>query len=132
MDAHGSNESRRFDGHRPRGAIVQASSTSGRSASAGAGVYAATKFGITAFAESLRQEVTSRGVRVIVIEPGFVETELTRHTTDPGMRDAADRIGGSMRTLQPEDIAGVVVFALAQPEHVSLNEILVRPTDQVH
>ncbi|GGD67278.1 SDR family oxidoreductase [Microbacterium murale] len=114
-----------------RGAIVQVSSTSGRIASAGSGAYAATKFGISAFAESLRQEVTTLGVRVIVVEPGFVDTELTTHITDPVMREAAASIGDSMRTLQPQDIAEVVVFALDQPEHVAVNEILVRPTDQV-
>lgn len=113
------------------GAVVQVSSTSGRVASLGSGVYAATKFGISAFSESLRQEVTARGVRVILIEPGFVDTELTSHITDPAMREAAAEIGGSMRTLTPEDIAAAVVFALSQPEHVAVNEILIRPTDQV-
>jgi len=66
------------------------------------------------------------------VEPGFVATELTDHTTDPVMREAADRIGESMRTLQPEDIAAAVVYALGQPDHVAVNEILVRPTDQAH
>lgn len=114
-----------------KGAVVQVSSTSGRIASAGSGAYAATKFGISAFAESLRQEVTERGVRVVVVEPGFVETELTNHITDPMMREAAKSIGQSMRTLQPENIAEVIAFALSQPDHVAVNEILVRPTDQV-
>lgn len=114
-----------------RGAIVQVSSTSGRIASMGSGVYAATKFGISAFSESLRQEVTGRGVRVVLIEPGFVATELTSHITDPVMREAAADIGQSMRTLAPEDIAQAVVYALTQPEHVAVNEILIRPTDQV-
>lgn len=114
-----------------KGAVIQVSSTSGRIASAGSGAYAATKFGISAFAESLRQEVTERGVRVVVVEPGFVETELTNHITDPMMREAAKSIGQSMRTLQPENIAEVIAFALNQPDHVAVNEILVRPTDQV-
>ncbi|WP_350347658.1 SDR family NAD(P)-dependent oxidoreductase [Agromyces sp. G08B096] len=114
-----------------KGAIVQVSSTAARSASLGSGVYAATKFGISAFAESLRQEVTTRGVRVIVIQPGFVETELTSHITDPTMQAAAAEIASSMRTLQPDDIATAIVYALTQPEHVSINELLVRPTDQV-
>lgn len=114
-----------------KGAVIQVSSTSGRIASAGSGAYAATKFGIAAFAESLRQEVTERGVRVVVVEPGFVETELTSHITDPMMRAAAQSIGQSMRTLQPENIAEVIAFALSQPDHVAVNEILVRPTDQV-
>lgn len=114
------------------GSYVQVSSTSGRISSAGAAAYSATKFGITAFAESFRQEATPYGVRTIVVEPGFVATELVNHTTDPVMREAADRIGESMRTLQPEDIAAVVVYALGQPDHVAVNEILVRPTDQLH
>ncbi|WP_193318445.1 SDR family NAD(P)-dependent oxidoreductase [Nonomuraea phyllanthi] len=113
-----------------KGAVVQVSSTSGRIASAGNGVYAATKFGVTAFSEALRQEVTAQGVRVVVVEPGFVATELTGHITDPTMRDTARRLAASMRTLQPGDIADAVVYALTQPEHVAVNEILIRPTDQ--
>ncbi|MGW6774270.1 SDR family NAD(P)-dependent oxidoreductase [Streptomyces sp. NPDC055037] len=115
---------------RSKGAVVQISSTSGRTASAGGGVYAATKFGITAFSEALRQEVTAQGVRVIVVEPGFVATELTSHITDPAMQAAAKGMAESMRTLQSEDIAGAVLYALTQPEHVAVNEILIRPTDQ--
>jgi NADP-dependent 3-hydroxy acid dehydrogenase YdfG len=113
-----------------KGAILQISSTSGRIASAYSGVYAATKFGINAFSESLRQEVTAQGVRVVVVEPGFVATELTSHITDPTMQAAAQQMADSMRTLQPDDIANAVVYALAQPEHVAVNEILIRPTDQ--
>jgi NADP-dependent 3-hydroxy acid dehydrogenase YdfG len=113
-----------------RGSVIQISSTSGRIASAGSGAYAATKFGVSAFTEALRQEVTERGVRVVLVEPGFVDTELTSHITDPTMRAAAQSIGQSMRALQPEDIAEVIAFALRQPDHVSVNEILVRPTDQ--
>ena len=114
-----------------KGAVVQVSSTAARSASLGSGVYAATKFGISAFSESLRQEVTRRGVRVIVIQPGFVDTELTSHITDPTMQAAAADIAASMRTLRPDDIAAAIVYALGQPEHVSVNEMLVRPTDQM-
>ncbi|GII58563.1 oxidoreductase [Planotetraspora thailandica] len=113
-----------------KGTVLQISSTSGRTASAGNGVYAATKFGVTAFSEALRQEVTAQGVRVVVIEPGFVATELADHITDPTMQAAAKNIGTSMRTLQPEDIADAVVYAVTQPEHVAVNEILIRPTDQ--
>ncbi|MFG2058798.1 SDR family NAD(P)-dependent oxidoreductase [Micromonospora sp. NPDC048930] len=115
---------------RSKGAVVQISSTSGRTASAASGVYAATKFGITAFSEALRQEVTAQGVRVIVIEPGFVATELASHITDPAVQAAAKSMAESMRTLQAEDIAGAVLYALTQPEHVAVNEILIRPTDQ--
>ncbi|MET7860101.1 SDR family NAD(P)-dependent oxidoreductase [Streptomyces sp. NPDC005318] len=113
-----------------KGAVVQVSSTSGRISSAASGVYAATKFGITAFAEALRQEVTTQGVRVIVVEPGFVSTELASHITDPNIQAAAKNMAESMRTLQPEDIAGAIVYALTQPAHVAVNEILIRPTDQ--
>lgn len=115
---------------RSKGSVVQISSTAGRTASAASGVYAATKFGITAFSEALRQEVTEQGVRVIVVEPGFVSTELTSHITDPAIQAMAKNIAESMRTLQPEDIAGAVLYALTQPEHVAVNEILIRPTDQ--
>ncbi|MFC0505401.1 SDR family NAD(P)-dependent oxidoreductase [Micromonospora costi] len=113
-----------------KGAVVQVSSTSGRTASAVSGVYSATKFGINAFSEALRQEVTAQGVRVVVVEPGFVATELTSHNTDPAMQAAAKAMAASMRTLQPEDIASAVLYAITQPEHVAVNEILIRPTDQ--
>ncbi|MEV6157004.1 SDR family NAD(P)-dependent oxidoreductase [Nonomuraea sp. NPDC052129] len=113
-----------------KGAVVQVSSTSGRIASAGNGAYAATKFGINAFSEALRQEVTTQGVRVVVVEPGFVATELVDHITHPMMQAAAQNIAASMRTLQPDDIANAVVYAINQPEHVAVNEILIRPTDQ--
>ncbi|MBE3013493.1 SDR family NAD(P)-dependent oxidoreductase [Microbispora sp. NEAU-D428] len=113
-----------------KGTILQISSTSGRVASAGNAVYAATKFGITAFSEALRQEVTALGVRVVVVEPGFVATELAGHITDPTMRAAAQDMAATMRTLHPEDIANAVVYAVTQPQHVAVNEILIRPTDQ--
>ncbi|GAA0408680.1 SDR family NAD(P)-dependent oxidoreductase [Microbispora corallina] len=113
-----------------KGTVLQISSTSGRIASANSGVYAATKFGITAFAESLRQEITAQGVRVVVVEPGFVATELMAHVKDPAMREMARKMAASMRTLQPEDIADAIVYAVTQPEHVAVNEILIRPTDQ--
>ncbi|MFD1271603.1 SDR family NAD(P)-dependent oxidoreductase [Streptomyces kaempferi] len=90
---------------RSKGAVVQISSTSGRVSSAASGVYAATKFGVTAFSEALRQEVTEQGVRVVVVEPGFVATELTTHITDPAIQAMAKTMAESMRTLQAEDIA---------------------------
>lgn len=113
-----------------KGTVLQVSSTSGRIASAGGAVYAATKFGVNAFSEALRQEVTAQGVRVVTVEPGFVSTELADHISDPASRAAAQQMAASMRTLQPEDIANAVVYALTQPEHVAVNEILIRPTDQ--
>ncbi|GAA3540187.1 SDR family NAD(P)-dependent oxidoreductase [Kribbella ginsengisoli] len=114
-----------------KGTVVQVSSTSGRIASAAGAAYSATKFGITGFIESLRQEVTTQGVRVVVVEPGFVSTELAGHITDPAMQAMAKTMADSIRTLQPDDIAAAVVYALNQPDHVSVNELLIRPTDQL-
>lgn len=113
-----------------KGTVVQISSTSGRTSSAGTGAYSATKFGITAFSEALRQEVTEQGVRVVVIEPGFVSTELISHSTSPASRAMAKKLAESMRTLRADDIAAAVLYAVTQPHHVAVNEILVRPTDQ--
>ncbi|WP_431965981.1 SDR family NAD(P)-dependent oxidoreductase [Actinacidiphila sp. bgisy160] len=98
-----------------KGAVVQVSSTSGRTATA-------AKSGVTAFAESLRQEVTERGVRVVVVVPGFVSTELTSHITNPAIQAMAKTVAESMRTLQPEDIAAAVPYAVTQPGHVAVNE----------
>ncbi|MFE5340700.1 SDR family NAD(P)-dependent oxidoreductase [Isoptericola sp. NPDC056578] len=114
-----------------RGTLVQTSSTSGRTASAGSGVYAATKHGVNAFSEALRQEVASQGVRVVVVEPGMVDTELAGHLSDPAMRELAARMAGEIRVLDPEDVAETILFAVTRPPHVSLNEILLRPTQQV-
>jgi NADP-dependent 3-hydroxy acid dehydrogenase YdfG len=116
---------------RSKGTVVQVSSTSGRIASSGGGVYAATKFGVNAFSEALRKEVTAQGVRVVLIEPGFVATELASHITDPTMRTAARDLQNSIHPLRPEDIANAVLYAISQPEHVAVNEILLRPTDQI-
>ena len=89
----------------PRHRGISGDRTRDRPGTIGSGVYAATKFGISAFSESLRQEVTRQGVRVIVIQPGFVDTELTSHITDLTMQAAAADIAASMRTLRPADIA---------------------------
>lgn len=113
-----------------RGAIVQLSSSSGRVARAGSAVYSASKFAVNAFSESLRQEVTARGVRVIVLEPGVVETELRDHITDPAAKERMTAAATSVRQLQPEDVAAAVLYAVSQPEHVSVNEVFIRPVDQ--
>jgi NADP-dependent 3-hydroxy acid dehydrogenase YdfG len=114
-----------------KGTLVQISSTSGRTAAAMGGVYAATKFGLNAFTESLRQEVTARGLRVVAIEPGMVDTELRSHIPDPARRAMADQMYSSLHTLRPEDVAAAVLYAASQPAHVAVNEILLRPTEQV-
>jgi len=112
------------------GQVIQVSSTAGRVAAKGAGVYNATKFAVNAFSESLRQEVTQRGVRVTLIEPGIVETELRDHITDSAAKESITARAAEMRQLQSGDIAAAIVYAATQPEHVAVNEILIRPTDQ--
>ncbi len=113
-----------------QGHVLQISSTAGRVAGKGAGVYNASKFAVNAFSESLRQEVTERGVRVTLIEPGVVQTELRKHITQAAAKDAINERADAMRQLQSADIAAAIVYAATQPDHVAVNEILVRPTDQ--
>ncbi|MCU1693115.1 MAG: short-chain dehydrogenase/reductase [Frankiales bacterium] len=113
-----------------KGDVVNVSSVAGRTARSGAGVYNASKWGVGAFSESLRQEVTARGVRVVLVEPGAVATELTDHITHAGSKEQIEGFVKAMRPLQAEDIAGAVLYAVTQPAHVSVNEVLVRPTDQ--
>ena len=110
--------------------VVNVSSVAGRVARLGSGVYNATKWGVVAFSESLRQEVTERHVRVTVVEPGAVVTELATHLR-PEILEQQARTFGGVEMLQSEDIAGAVAYAVTRPRRVSLNEILVRPTEQV-
>jgi NADP-dependent 3-hydroxy acid dehydrogenase YdfG len=112
------------------GDVVNISSTAGRTARAGAGVYNASKWAVNAFSESLRQEVTARGVRISLVEPGATETELRSHITQPEAKAAAQEHTAGMRPLQSEDVARAIVFVVSQPAHVAVNEVLVRPTDQ--
>ncbi|WNZ27039.1 SDR family NAD(P)-dependent oxidoreductase [Leptolyngbya sp. NK1-12] len=112
------------------GHIVNISSVAGRIARAGVGAYNASKWAVNAFSEALRQEVYQHQIRVTVIEPGLVETELFDHVTDPVARQHnLDRLR-SLRPLQGEDIAAAILYAVTQPPHVNVNEILIRPTDQ--
>jgi NADP-dependent 3-hydroxy acid dehydrogenase YdfG len=112
------------------GDIVNISSVAGRTARKGAGVYNASKWAVNAFSESLRQEVTGRGVRIGLVEPGAVETELRDHITQPDAKAAAEQMTTSMRALQSEDVARAILYVVSQPPHVAVNEVLVRPTDQ--
>ena len=115
----------------PRGVadVVSISSTAGRVARPGAGVYALTKFGIAAFSESLRQELISRRVRVSVVEPGTVDTELVSHVRDD-IRQAAQRQVDSIELLRPEDIADAVLYIVTRDRRVAVNEVLVRAAEQ--
>lgn len=115
---------------RKKGHIVNISSTAGRTVTPIAGVYNLTKWGINAFSESLRQQVCKDNIRVTIIEPGAVATELRDHITVPEIKADINQWAESMEQLQSEDIAASIVYALTQPKHVSVNEILIRPTEQ--
>jgi clavulanate-9-aldehyde reducatase len=113
------------------GDIVNVSSVAGRTAALGSGVYNMTKWGVVGFSESLRQEGALIGVRVTCVEPGFVETELQGHNTNPIVLEQVEKMRESVgKVLEPEDIANAVVYAVSQPEHVAVNELLVRPAGQ--
>ena len=98
-------------------------------ARAGSGVYNLTKWGVDAFSEALRQECVGAGIRVTIVEPGAVATELPSHNRPPVLEQMMRRFEG-VEPLEAEDIANAIVFALGQPPHVSINELLVRPTRQ--
>ncbi len=112
------------------GHIINMSSLLGRIAQAGTGVYAATKWAVGGFSEALRQEAVHYKVRVTVIEPGLTTTEINDHITDEGTKAMLDSYTSSLRTLDASDIAAAVVYAATQPAHVSINELLVRPSEQ--
>ena len=117
------------DGPRQVADMVNVSSVAGRVARAGSGVYNATKFGVGAFSESLRQELTKRHVRVSLVEPGAVETELAGHNRPEVLEGLRTRFAG-MERLQSDDIADAISYVVTRPRHVAINELLVRPTDQ--
>lgn len=118
------------DGPRQVADVVNVSSVAGRVARLGSGVYNATKFGVGAFSESLRQEVTERHVRVTVVEPGATATELAFHNR-PEILDQMAATFGGIELLESDDIADAVRYAVTLPRHVAVNEVLVRPTGQV-
>jgi NADP-dependent 3-hydroxy acid dehydrogenase YdfG len=112
------------------GHIVNISSVAGRTARVGSGAYNVTKWGVVAFSEALRQEVLADKIRVTVIEPGAVATELQSHITDPQARRETEEWIRSITPLQGEDIANAIVYAVTQPQYVDINEILIRPSQQ--
>jgi NADP-dependent 3-hydroxy acid dehydrogenase YdfG len=109
--------------------LINVSSTAGRVARAITGVYNLTKFGIGAFSEALRQEVTKRHVRVALVEPGATSTELLGQNR-PEVQDMLRSRLGEMERLQSADIANAIAYIVTQPRHVAVNEILIRPTEQ--
>jgi NADP-dependent 3-hydroxy acid dehydrogenase YdfG len=110
--------------------IVNISSVAGRVARQGSAAYNASKWAVNAFSEALRQEVTARHVRVGLVEPGAVDTELASHNTDPEVIARMQQRFGSLERMTAEDIAEVILFMVTRPRRVALNEVLVRPTEQ--
>jgi NADP-dependent 3-hydroxy acid dehydrogenase YdfG len=108
--------------------LVNVSSVAGRRVGAGGGIYQATKHGVGAFSEALRQEITGRYVRSSLVEPGATESELFTHVREEVRNQLA---ANAAPTLGAEDVANAIVYIVTRPRHVAINEILIRPTEQV-
>jgi NADP-dependent 3-hydroxy acid dehydrogenase YdfG len=109
--------------------VVSISSTAGRLARPGSSVYTLTKFGVNAFSESLRQEMIAHRVRVGVVEPGTVDTELVDHLRGDVQEAARQQVAG-IESLRPEDVADAVAYMVTRDRRVAVNEMLVRAGDQ--
>ena len=109
--------------------LVNISSVAGRRATSGSSVYNATKHAVGAFSEALRQEVTGRHLRVSVVEPGAVATELVDHNRPEVQGRLRERFG-DMQRLAAAEIADAIAYIVTRPRHVAVNEILIRPTEQ--
>jgi NADP-dependent 3-hydroxy acid dehydrogenase YdfG len=109
--------------------MVNISSVAGRVARNGSGVYNLTKHGVGAFSESLRQEVTGRHVRISLVEPGAVATELSSHNR-PEVREQIQQRFGQVERLHSQDVADSIAFIVTRSRRMAINEVLVRPTEQ--
>lgn len=109
--------------------LVNISSVAGRLVRPVSSVYAATKHGVGAFSESLRQEFTRRHLRVSLVEPGAVNTELRDHLR-PDMREAQEKRFHGLPRLEAGDVADAIAYIVTRPRHVAINEVLIRPTVQ--
>jgi len=109
--------------------LVNISSVAGRVARLGSGVYNLTKHGVGAFSEALRQEVTQRHVRVSLVEPGAVATELASHNR-PEVQEQMRQRFGSLELMHADDIADAIAYIVTRPRRVAINEVLIRPTEQ--
>jgi NADP-dependent 3-hydroxy acid dehydrogenase YdfG len=118
------------DGPRRVADIVNISSIAGRVAWSGYGVYNMTKFGVNGFTEALRQEITKQHVRVGVLEPGGVATELGSHNNEEIRAQIIDPFVAQTEILAPEDIADGIAYMVTRPRHASIGELWIMPTDQ--
>ena len=116
------------EGPREVADLVNISSVAGRRVGQGGGIYQLTKHGVGVFAEALRQEVTARFVRSSLVEPGATESELVMHVRQEVLSNLTP---SSIQILRAEDIADAVVYIVTRPRHMAVNEILIRPTEQV-
>ncbi len=110
------------------GDIINISSTSGRRAAAAFASYSTSKFGLTGFTESLRQEGGGVGIRVSIIEPGATETEIASSISDPQWSAAIQQHVSKEGAMQPSDIADAIVFVTSLPPRANVSQILIRPT----
>ena len=118
------------DGPRRVADLVNIGSVAGRVARRGSGVYNLTKFGVNGFTESLRQEVTQRHVRVGVLEPGGVATELGSHNKPEIRKEIIDPFLAQTEVLAPQDVADGVAYMVSRPRHTAIGELWIMPTDQ--
>jgi NADP-dependent 3-hydroxy acid dehydrogenase YdfG len=112
------------------GHIVNVSSVAGRKTRPTGGVYSGTKFAVNAISEAMRQELLEDGIRITIVEPGAVATELMDHITDEEVRKGLKQ--RNIEPLRSEDVANAIAYAVSQPQRVSVNEILIRPTQQMN
>ena len=116
------------EGPRQVADLVNISSVAGRRVGQGGGIYQLTKHGVGVFSEALRQEVTARHVRSSLVEPGATESELVTHVRE---EVRANLTPSSIQILRAEDIADAIVYIVTRPRHMAVNEMLIRPTEQV-
>ncbi|MGH7707949.1 MAG: SDR family NAD(P)-dependent oxidoreductase, partial [Vulcanimicrobiaceae bacterium] len=109
--------------------VVNISSVAGRVARNGSGVYNASKWAVNAFSESLRQETAKQHLRISLVEPGAVSTELVGHNR-PDVQQRINQRFGDIERLQAIDVADAIAYIVTRPRHVAVNEVLIRPTEQ--
>jgi NADP-dependent 3-hydroxy acid dehydrogenase YdfG len=112
------------------GHLVNISSLASRGTRPALGVYSGTKMAVNGISEALRQELLEDHIRVTMVEPGAVETELPEHITDEEARESLNAMLEQLDPLKAEDIANAIVYVVTQPQRVSINEILIRPSQQ--